>query len=261
MNNFENRVAIVTGSSAGIGFAIAEAFAESGAKVILNGRNLEKLEEACARLDAHGERVLALRGDVSSEADVARIVKICKSHYGRIDFLVNNAAAVGVGYSVADMPTQIWDSVLNINLRSAFLFSKAVIPHLVEQKSGRIINIGGLSSKNPLPFGAADAAAKAGLIALTRTLAAELGLHNICVNCVIPGYQPDTATGKEFTDKLAAAFHTQPDTMIAMTQSRTLLKRFETLDEIAQTVLFLASDAGAAITGQNLNVNCGLATY
>jgi 3-oxoacyl-[acyl-carrier protein] reductase len=261
MKDLANKVVIVTGSSAGIGFAIAEAFAAAGANVVLNGRNLEKLEEACARLNAHGDRILALRGDAANETDIARIVKVTRQHFGRIDVLINNAAATAVGISIAEMPVEVWDATINTNLRGAFLFSKAVIPHFVERKCGRIINIGGLSSKNPLPFAAADAAAKAGLIALTRVLAAELGMHNATANCVIPGFQPDTETGREFNEKLAKAFHAQPESMIAMTQGKTLLKRFETLDEIAQTVLFLSSDAGAAITGQNLNVNCGMATY
>ena len=257
----KDKVVIVTGSTAGIGLGIAKAFAESGANVVVNGRNLEKLEEACSRLEAFGDRILALRGDAANETDIQRIVKVAKSRFGRIDVLVNNAATTGVGTPVAEMQTEIWDSVLNTNLRGVFLFSKAVIPHLVENQSGRIINIDGLSAKNPTPFTAADAASKAGLLALTRVLAAELGMQNVTVNTVIPGFQPDTETGQKFNDNLAEAFHAAPDSLITTTQSRTLLKRFETVEEIAQTVLFLASDAGAAITGQHINVNCGLATY
>lgn len=259
--SFENKVVIVTGSSAGIGFAIAAAFAKAGSSVVINGRNLAKLENACQQLEPYGNRILALRGDAANETDIARIVRITKSHFGRIDILVNNAAMTGVGVSVAEMPIETWDAVINTNLRGAFLFSKAVIAHFTEQKSGRIINIGGLSSKNPLPFAAADAAAKAGLLALTRVLAAELGFHNVTVNCIVPGFQPDTETGREFNEKLAHAFRITPEQSIEGTRARTLLKRFETPAEIAQTVLFLASDAGAAITGQNINVNCGMATY
>lgn len=257
----KDKVAIVTGSSAGIGFGIARGFAEAGAKVVVNGRNLEKLEEACDRLAAYGDNILALRGDAANETDINRIVKVSRQHFGRIDVLVNNAAITGVGVSASEMTTELWDSVLNTNLRGAFLFSRAAIPHLIESGGGRIINIGGLSSKNPTPFTAADAAAKAGLLALTRVLAAELGAGNVTVNTIIPGFQPDTQTGAEFNEKLAAAFRAQPESLIAMTQSRTLLKRFETVEEIAATALFLASESGAAITGQNLNVNCGLATY
>lgn len=257
----KDKVAIVTGSTRGIGFAIARGFAAAGAKVVVNGRNLEKLEEACDKLAEFGDNVLALRGDAANETDINRIVKVAKQHFGRIDVLVNNAATTGVGVAVAKIPTELWDSVLNANLRGAFLFARAAIPHLVESGAGRIINIGGLSAKNPTPFTAADAAAKAGLLALTRVLAAELGAAGVTVNALIPGFQPDTETGAEFNNRLAAAYRAQPESLIAMTQSRTLLKRFETAEEIAATALFLASDAGAAITGQNLNVNCGLATY
>ncbi|HEX9930122.1 MAG TPA: SDR family NAD(P)-dependent oxidoreductase [Pyrinomonadaceae bacterium] len=257
----KDKVAIVTGSSQGIGFAIARGFAAAGAKVVVNGRNLEKLEEACDRLADFGDNILALRGDATSETDINRIVKVTRQRFGRIDVLVNNAATTGVGVPVAEMSAELWDSVLNANLRGAFLFSRAAISHLIESGAGRIINIGGLSAKNPTPFTAADAAAKAGLLALTRVLAAELGANSITVNAIIPGSQPDTETGAEFNEKLAAAFRAQPESMISMTQSRTLLKRFETMEEIAATALFLASEAGAAITGQNINVNCGLATY
>ena len=259
--DFTNKVVIVTGSSAGIGLAMARAFAENGASVILNGRDLEKLEAAYSQFEKYGDRVRPLSGDAASEIDIARIVKIAKQRFGRIDVLINNAAITKVGAAVKDLSVEDWDAVLNQNLRGAFLFSKAVIPHFVEQKSGRIINIGALSSKNPLPFAAADAAAKAGLLALTRVLAVELGQYNVTVNAIIPGYQPETEIGKQFNDKLAAAFHAAPESMEAAMKARTLLRRFETMDEIAATALFLASDAGAAMTGQNLNVNCGLATY
>lgn len=257
----KNKVVIVTGSTQGIGFAIAKAFAEAGANVVINGRNLERLEAACENLETHGERILALRGDAGAENDINRVVKVTKQRFGRIDVLINNAATTGVGIPIAEMTSEIWDSVLNQNLRGAFLFSRAAIPHLIESDSGRIINIGGLSGKKPMPFTAADAAAKGGLMALTRVLAAELGGDNITVNTIIPGFQPDTETGREFNEKLAAALHAQPESLISITQSRTLLKRFETAEEIAATALFLASDAGAAITGQSINVNCGLATY
>lgn len=257
----KDKVAIITGSSAGIGLHIAKTFAENGAKVVLNGRNLNRLEEAYAQFEKFGANILPLRGDASNALDIKRIVSITKNHFGSIDVLVNNAATLGVGYSVEKMPVEVWDNVMNLNLRGVFLFCQAVIPHLVAQNSGRIINIGGLSSKNPLPFAAADACSKAGLSALTRVLAAELGTRNITVNTVLPGSQGTTEIGRVFNEKLAEVFRTTPETLSDATKSRTLLKRFETLDEIAQTVLFLCSSSGAAITGQNLNVNCGLATY
>lgn len=257
----KDKVAIVSGSSAGIGLAIAETLAKAGASVVINGRTPEKLNRAKSEIEHFGGKVLAVRADVSKAEEIKRLVDETKNHFGRIDALINNAATVGVGLSVEKMPLEIWDEVLNTNLRAVFLFCQAVIPYLREQSGGRIVNIGGLSSKNPLPFAAADACSKAGISALTRVLAAELGSVNITVNTVIPSFQPDTEIGKIFNEKLAAAFHITPEESIAGTKARTLLKRFETLDEISQTVLFLCSEAGAAITGQNLNVNCGLATY
>lgn len=256
-----SKVAIITGSSAGIGYAIAETLAKAGLSVIVNGRTAELLEEAESAIELMGGKVLAVQADASEENGIKQIIKEAKNYFGRIDILVNNAATVGVGYSVENMPVEVWDDVLNTNLRAVFMFTKAIIPHLKEQGEGRIINIGGLSAKNPLPFAAADAASKAGLLALTRVLAAELGISNITVNTVIPGFQPDTETGQKFNKKLAEAFGISPEESINVTRSRTLLKRFETLEEISDTVLFLCSNAGGAITGQNLNVNCGLATH
>lgn len=257
----ENKTAIITGSTAGIGLAIAKTLARAGASVVVNGRTAEKLERAASEIESSGGKVLAIQGDASKSEDIKRIVEETKEKFGRLDILVNNAATVGAGLSVEKMPVEIWDDVMNTNLRAVFLFCQAAIPHLKESSGGRIINIGGLSSKNPLPFAAADACSKAGLLALTRVLAAESGTSGITVNTVIPGFQPDTEVGKIFNEKLAEAFHITPEESIAGTKARTLLKRFETLDEIAETVLFLCSDAGAGFTGQNLNVNCGLATY
>lgn len=257
----ENKVAIITGSSAGIGLAIAKTLAQAGASVVINGRTPEKLNAVESEIKSNGGKVLAVRADASNDIEIKRIVAETVERFGKIDVLINNAATVGVGYAVENMPAEIWDDVMNTNLRAVFLFCKAVIPHLKQQNAGRIVNIGGLSGKNPLPFAAADACSKAGILALTRVLAAELGAKCITVNTVIPGFQPETEIGKIFNEKLAEAFHISPEDSIAGTKARTLLKRFETLDEIAATVLFLCSDAGAAITGQNINVNCGLATY
>lgn len=261
MNIMKGRVAVITGSTAGIGYAIAEQLALAGASVVVNGRTAKTLEEAESGIEMLGGKVLGIQADATSEDEIKRIIKETKEYFGHIDILVNNAATVGVGYSVDNMPVEIWDQVIASNISSVFLCCKHAIPHIKNSDFGRIINIGGLSGKNPLPFAAADAVSKAGLLALTRVLAAELGFYNVTVNTVIPGFQPDTETGKTFNENLADAFNITPEESIEATRSRTLLKRFETLEEIAKTVLFLCSDAGGAITGQDLNVNCGLATH
>ncbi|MCO6510136.1 MAG: SDR family oxidoreductase [Aridibacter famidurans] len=261
MNIMNGRVAIVTGSTAGIGYAIAEQLARAGASVVVNGRTAETLKEAESGIEMLGGKVLGIQADATNESDIKTIIHETVGYFGHIDILINNAATVGVGYSVDNMPNEVWTDVLDANLTSVFLCCKHAIPQIKQSEFGRIINIGGLSGKNPLPFAAADAVSKAGILALTRVLAAELGYYNVTVNTVIPGFQPDTETGKKFNEGLAEAFNITPKESIEATRSRTLLKRFETLDEIAKTVLFLCSDAGGAITGQDLNVNCGLATH
>ncbi len=255
----KDKVAIITGSTAGIGLAIAKSLAKHGASVVINGRTLDKLKQAEREIEELGGKVLSVQADASDEESIKRIVKETLEYFGKIDILVNNAATTGVGVSVEEMSVETWDEVLNVNLRGVFLCCKSVIPYLSE--GSRIVNIGGLSSKNPLPFGVADACSKAGLLALTRCLAAELGTKNITVNAVIPGLQPETETGQEFISKLAKVFHTDEQTVINGTIQKTLLKRTETVEEVAETVAFLCSENASAITGQNLNVNCGLATY
>lgn len=257
----DEKVALITGSSAGIGFAIAQSLARAGASVVINGRTRETAEKAAAEIESAGGRAFTAVGDAFDEKAIPTIVDAVIGRFGRLDILVNNAGAVGAGQRLEDMPVEVWDRTMNANLRSVFLFCKTAIPHLRRQGGGRIVCIGGLSGKNPLPFASADAASKAGLLGLTRSLAAELGSANITVNAVIPGLQADTALGAEFNARLAEAFHISPEDAVAGTKMRTLLKRFETLGEIGGTVAFLCSEAGGAITGQNLNVNCGLATY
>ena len=257
----ENKVAIVTGSTAGIGLAIAKNLAQKGAKVVINGRTLDKLKAAESEIEQLGGKILAIQADATDEAEIKRIIAETVQYFGNIDILVNNAATTGVGVSVAEMPIETWDAVMNVNLRGVFLFCKAVIPYLTKQNWGRIISIGGLSSKNPLAFGAADSASKAGVLALTRSLAAELGSANITVNAVLPGIQPDTETGQEFISRLAKIYQTDSETILNATIQRTLLKRHETLEEVAETVAFLCTEGASAITGQSLNVNSGLATY
>ena len=255
-----NRIAIITGSSAGIGYAVAEMLARAGAGVVVNGRTPDRLEEAESGIEMLGGKVLAVQADATEPEGIQKIIDETISYFGRIDILVNNVAAVGVGKPVEVFPTEVWDEILQKNLTAPFLFSKAAIPFIKESGAGRIINIGGLSSENPLPFAAADAASKAGLAALTRVMAAELGINGITVNTIVPGFQPDTYTGKQFNERLSVAFDVTPEQSIEMTRSKTLLKRFETLEELSEAVLFLCTDAGGAITGQQINVNCGLAT-
>lgn len=257
----ENKVAVVTGSTSGIGLAIAKRLASKGAKVVINGRTIEKLERAEHEIESIGGKILAIQADATDESEIKRIVRETIQYFGTLDILVNNAATTGIGKSVEEMPLEIWDRVMNVNLRGVFLFCKTVIPYLTRQKWGRIVNIGGLSGKSPLPFGAADAASKAGILALTRSLAAELGAENITVNAVLPGLQAETEIGREYVSRLARVFQISEQAVIDRTIQRTLSKRNETLDEVAETVAFLCSDGAGAITGQNLNVNCGLATF
>ena len=166
MNVMNGRVAIITGSTAGIGYAIAEQLALAGASVVVNGRTAERLDEAESGIEMLGGKVLGVQADATSEVEIKRIINETVNYFGHLDILINNAATVGAGYSVDNLPQEIWDDVLATNLTSVFLLCKQAIPLIKESDYGRIINIGGLSSKNPLPYAAADAVSKAGLLAL-----------------------------------------------------------------------------------------------
>ena len=251
-----DKVAIVTGSGRGIGRAIAAKLAREGAVVVLNSRTREQLDSVQREIESTGGRAAVAVGDATDEADISRIIDIARRVGGRIDILINNAAQTGVGLSVAEMSVETWDRILQTNLRGPFLFCRAVIPHLQAQRNGRIINIASLSAKNALPFASADAAAKAGLLALTRVLAAELGPYNITVNAVVPGLISETELAREFMQKLSVRFGTTPEAMEENMRRRALLGRHPTAEEIAEAVAFLASDAASSITGQNINV-CG----
>jgi 3-oxoacyl-[acyl-carrier protein] reductase len=181
-------VALVTGGSRGIGFAIAEALAAAGNSVAITGRDSETLERASHAL---GERILALRADVQDERDVAKAFEQTVSTFGGLDIVVNNAG-VGLFGSVAEMTPGQWRQVIDTNLSGVFYCCRAAIPHLKRRGGGWIINISSLASKNPFPNAAAYCASKSALNAFTEVLMQEVRHDNIRVSCVLPG---SVATG------------------------------------------------------------------
>ena len=191
-----SKVAIVTGSRRGMGKAFALGFARAGADVVICGRSEdETLQEVASEIEATGRRVLALKADVCQEADVENMVSKTMEKFGRIDVLVNNAG-VAFHFPLQETPLKRWMLVLNVNLTGAFLCSKHVVPIMIKQKSGSIINISSGSATDnelgPVPTGIAYGVSKAGLERLTLGMATELGQYNIAVNAIKPVRPVDT---------------------------------------------------------------------
>jgi 3-oxoacyl-[acyl-carrier protein] reductase len=239
------RVAIVTGGSRGIGLAVASLLAEDGAAVVLSGRDAGRLARASNEIEALGGTVLGVVADAASRADVDRLVDTAKERFSRIDILVNNAGMTRDGLLLR-MKDADWDEVLQVNLRGAFLALRAVAKAMVRQKSGRIINIastaGAMGNAGQVNY----AAAKAGLIGMTKAAARELAHWGILVNAVAPGLID--------TDMTAVVPAEARETLLAQVP----LKRIGTGRDVAEMVRFLAGDGAAYVTGQVFHVNGGL---
>jgi 3-oxoacyl-[acyl-carrier protein] reductase len=245
--DLDGKVAIVTGSSRGIGRAIAERLAEGGARVVINYRGNEAAaNKVVANIQAAGGEAIAVQADVSDLAQVQALVDRAKNAFGRIDILVNNAGTTRDTLLIR-MSEEDWDVVLDTNLKGAFNCIKAVGRQMMRQKYGRIVNITSVAGIAGNAGQANYAAAKAGLIGLTKTVAKELGSRGITCNAVAPGFVP--------TDLTASL----PKDLVQTAVDRTPLGRMGAPGDIAAAVEFLASDDASFVTGQVLSVDGGLA--
>jgi 3-oxoacyl-[acyl-carrier protein] reductase len=241
----EGRVALVTGASQGIGHACAKALAQAGATVAVAARNQPKLEELVAEITAAGGRAAPFAMDVSDEDHIKSAIKAAISQFGKIDILVNNAG-ITRDQLVMRMKRADWDAVLNTNLTSAYLCIQQVIPSMLKQRWGRIINISSVFGQMGQAGQANYASSKAGLIGLTMAVARELASRSITSNAVSPGFIETNMTAA-----LSEEFKQNAVKQIP-------LGRVGTPEEVAAAVTFLASEEASYITGQVLAVNGGL---
>ena len=247
MRDMADRVAIVTGASRGIGRAIALALGQHGAKVVVNYvHSAEAAGAVVEELVRLGTDAQAVQADVSTQAGASSLVKACLDQYSTVDILVNNAGIARDQLSMR-LTEEDWDAVLATDLKSAFLCAKAVQRTMLRKRWGRIISIGSVVGLTGNVGQANYAAAKAGLVGLTKTLARELGPRGITVNVVAPGFVE--------TDMTAAL----DETLVSQARERIPLDRLGSPDDVAAAVAFLASDKAAYITGQVLCVDGGLA--
>jgi 3-oxoacyl-[acyl-carrier protein] reductase len=247
MSDLTNRIAVVTGASRGIGRGIALELAGRGATVVINyNSNAGAADAVVAEIEAAGGKAMAFQADVSTEEGSSALIKAAVDTYGQIDILVNNAGTTRDNV-IMMMKPEDFDSVIDTNLRSAWLCSKAAVRSMMRKRTGRIINITSISGIMGQGGQTNYSASKAGLIGFTKALAKEVGARNITVNAVAPGF-----IATDLTADLDAKFMEQITNFAA-------LGRLATIEEIAYAVAFLASDHAAAITGQVLTVDGGTA--
>jgi len=241
-----DRVAIVTGASRGIGKAIALELANEGAKVVVNyNRNAASAEEIVKTLLEAGKEAVALQANVADASQVEKLVQSTVERFGRVDILINNAG-VTRDKLVMRMSEEDWDTVLNTNLKGAFLCSRAVAPIFLRQRSGVIVNISSVIGKVGGPGQANYSASKAGLIGLTKSLAKELGSRNIRVNAIAPGFIETEMTEVLKPEQREAALKQIP------------LARLGGSREVARVAIFLCSDDASYIHGEVITVDGGL---
>lgn len=241
----DKRTALVTGASRGIGNACAHALASAGHRVVLAARTVNKLEETASQLRASGAEAFVVEIDVSESESIANGVSKAAKEFGNIDILVNNAGITKDGLAVR-MKKADWEIVLQTNLSGSFYAVQHVLPGMLRERWGRIVNISSVVGEMGNPGQANYVASKAGLIGLTKSLAREVGSRNITVNAVAPGFiETDMTQGlsEELKQKMV---------------DQTPLKRVGTPEDVASAVKFLVSDEASFITGHVLDVNGGM---
>ena len=244
--DLSGKVAVVTGSSRGIGAAIAKTLAGQGAKVVINHRHSpEGAAEVAEVIKANGGEVTLIQADVGQSSEAQRLIKETIDTYGQIDILVNNAGTTR-DTLIMTMKDEDWDLVLRTNLSSTFYCCKAAVRPMMKKRSGRIINITSVVGLAGQAGQTNYAASKAGIIGFTKSLAKEVGSRNITVNAIAPGFIPTALTEVLSPEKTQSVVANTP------------LGRLGTVGDVANATLFLASDEAAFITGQVLTVDGGL---
>jgi 3-oxoacyl-[acyl-carrier protein] reductase len=243
----KDKIALVTGSSRGVGRAVAVGYAQEGAKVVVNYTSNEKAAtEVVETIEGIGSRAIAVKADVAKKVDAERLVQAGIDEFGGLDILVNNAG-FGRPAMMLKMEEDQWDSVVDIHLKGAFLCAQAAARHMKEKNSGKIINVTSVAGLVGTIGQINYSAAKGGVISMTKSMARELARYNICVNVISLGIVATDMTEKIRTDEKLREIY----------MNRILLKRFAEAEDIAPPFTFLASDESNYITGQLLCVDGG----
>jgi len=259
MNMLNNKIALVTGGGRGIGEACAVALAASGADVVVCSRSSAEINVVAEKIRGMGRMALAVVCDVTDAGQVRRMAEEVESQFGAVEVLVNNAG-LGRSHRFVDHPDELWDQLLAVNLTSVYRVTRAFVPRMIGMRMGRVINIASVMSKIGGKYVAAYAAAKHGVLGLTRSLAVELVGYNITVNAVCPGYVDTPMTDDNVANIVAK-------TGMAATEARKTLERLSPQnrliepDEVASVVVMLAGDLAQGINGQAINIDGGAVMF
>ncbi len=251
MNRLEGKVAVITGGNAGIGEAVAKRFTEEGASVVITGRRQPELDRVVKIIRQNNGKVLAVAGSVTDEAHAKDVARKAIDSLGRIDILVNNAGVGDFGKRLHEIDDATWNTVFDINLTGVFRMTRAIVPQMLKQQSGSIVNISSVASLAGIPGLSAYAASKGGLDALTRALAIDYAQDGIRCNVVNPGLidTPMAAPLMSNTERLQSLL------------SQYAIRRAGTPEEVANMVLYLASDEARWVTGGTFPIDGGMTVY
>ena len=253
-----SKTALVTGSTSGIGLAIARAMAKEGANVVLNGfGDAAEIEALRAGMEAEfGVKAIHSGADMTKPDEIAAMVRQAQEAFGSVDVLVNNAGIQHVS-PVEDFPPEKWDQIIAINLSAAFHATRAAVPGMKARTWGRIISTASAHSLVASPFKSAYVTAKHGIAGFTKTVALELATFGITVNCISPGYVWTPLVERQIPDTMKARNMTKVQVINDVLLAAQPTKQFVTVDQVAALAVFLCSDAASQITGANLSMDGG----
>jgi 3-hydroxybutyrate dehydrogenase len=253
-----SKTAVVTGSTSGIGLAIARALAKEGANIVLNGLGDEaEIEKARAGIESEfGVGAVYSPANMLKADEIEEMVRLGERTFGSVDILVNNAGIQFVS-PVEEFPVEKWDQIIAINLSSAFHAIRAAVPGMKARKWGRIINTASAHSLVASPFKSAYVAAKHGIAGLTKTVALEVATHGITVNCISPGYVWTPLVERQIPDTMKARGLTKEQVINDVLLEAQPTKQFVTVDQVAALAVFLCSDAASQMSGANLSMDGG----
>lgn len=257
MTNLKGKTAVITGSTSGIGLGIAKGMAKAGINIMMNGfGDADEIEAHRKSLENEGVKAMYNGADMTKPDEIVALIEEAKSEFGSVDILINNAGIQKVA-AVHELPPEKWDAIIAINLSSSFHTVRTVVPMMKEQGWGRIINIASAHGLVASPFKSAYVAAKHGIVGFTKTIALELGEDNITANSICPGYVRTPLVEAQIADTAKNRNMTEEEVVNDVMLKAQWTKKFVTIEQLAETALFLCSDGAQNITGAAIPVEGG----